>query len=134
MQGNGTEARLSLARTAKLLVELGADHTTPELAPETSDDLSPTIEATDWGQALRVSPVSPPITIDAAPMRWDCPAASLAQPNRAGSRTGGHSWNIGASERLAIAREKPHLLPRRRRLDGTQGRGISFFRAGRQRW
>ena len=74
MQGNGTEARLSLARTAKLLVELGADHTTPELAPETSDDLSPTIEATDWGQALRVSP---PITIDGAPMRWDCPARKL---------------------------------------------------------
>jgi hypothetical protein len=32
VQGNGAEARLSLARTAKLLVELGADHTTPALA------------------------------------------------------------------------------------------------------
>ena len=74
VQGNGTETRLSLARTAKLLVETGADHATAGLAPETSDDLSPTIEATDWRQALRVSP---PITIDGAPMRWDCPARKL---------------------------------------------------------
>ena len=71
---NGTEARLSLARTAKLLVESVADHTTPALAPETSADLSPTIEATDWGDALRLNP---PITIDGVPMRWDYPARKL---------------------------------------------------------
>ena len=74
VQGNGTEARLSLARTAKLLVESGVEHTTAALAPETSADLSPTSEATDWGQALRVKP---PITINGAPMRWDCPARKL---------------------------------------------------------
>ncbi len=74
VQGNGAEARLSLARTAKLLVELGVDHTTPALAPETSADLSPTIEATDWGQALRLNP---PITINGVPMRWAYPARKL---------------------------------------------------------
>ncbi len=74
VQGNGAEARLSLARTAKLLVELGVDHTTPALAPETSADLSPTIEATDWEQALRLNP---PITIDGVPMRWAYPARKL---------------------------------------------------------
>ena len=74
VQGNGTEARLSLARTAKLLVDLGANHATPALTPETSTDLSPTIEATDWGQALRVNP---PITIGGVPMRWAYPAGKL---------------------------------------------------------
>jgi crotonobetainyl-CoA:carnitine CoA-transferase CaiB-like acyl-CoA transferase len=74
VHGNGTEARLSLARTARLLVELGADDTGPPLAPETSADLCPTIEATDWGNALRLNP---PITIRGVPMRWDYPARKL---------------------------------------------------------
>jgi hypothetical protein len=74
VHGNGTEARLSLARTAGLLVESGADDAAPALAPETSADLSPTIEATDWGEALRVNP---PIVIDGVPMRWDYPARKL---------------------------------------------------------
>jgi hypothetical protein len=39
--------------------------------PDTSADLSPTIEATDWGQALRLNT---PITIDGVPMRWGYPA------------------------------------------------------------
>ncbi len=74
VQGNGTDARLSLARTAKLLVEAGADHDTTALAPETSADLLPTIEATDWGQAQRLNP---PITIDGTPMLWEYPACRL---------------------------------------------------------
>jgi CoA transferase family III len=74
VKGNGTEARLSLARAAKLLVEPSGDHTKPALAPETSADLCPTIEATDWGDALRLNP---PITIDGVPMRWDYPARKL---------------------------------------------------------
>jgi crotonobetainyl-CoA:carnitine CoA-transferase CaiB-like acyl-CoA transferase len=80
IQGNGTEARLSLARTAKLLVEAGADADITALAAETSADLCPTIEATDWGQAQRLNP---PITIDGTPMLWDHPACKLgsAEPD-----------------------------------------------------
>jgi crotonobetainyl-CoA:carnitine CoA-transferase CaiB-like acyl-CoA transferase len=75
IQGNGTEARLSLARTAKLLVEAcAADADITALAAETSADLCPTIEATDWGQARRLNP---PIMIDGTSMLWDHPACKL---------------------------------------------------------
>jgi crotonobetainyl-CoA:carnitine CoA-transferase CaiB-like acyl-CoA transferase len=73
-QGNGTEARLSLARTAKLLVEADADQSKAALASEGSADLSPTIEPTCWGQARRLNS---PITIDGTAMRWDYPACEL---------------------------------------------------------
>ena len=74
VEGTGTEARLSLARTAKLLLDAGAADATAALSPETSADLSPTIEATDWGPAQRLNP---PITIDSTPMHWDLPARKL---------------------------------------------------------
>jgi hypothetical protein len=75
VQGNGTEARLSLARTAKMLIDAGAVAAAAEpLATETASDLSPEIEATDWGQAQRLKPQ---ITIDGTPMRWDSPARKL---------------------------------------------------------
>lgn len=73
-QGTGMTARLSLARTAKLLVDAGSGHELPPLAAETSADLSPTIEATDWGDAKRILP---PIAIAGTPMRWDHPARKL---------------------------------------------------------
>jgi hypothetical protein len=66
LQGNGMEARLSLARTAKLLIEGGEVHFAAALASKTSADLSPTIEATHWGQAQRLNP---PITIDGTRIR-----------------------------------------------------------------
>jgi crotonobetainyl-CoA:carnitine CoA-transferase CaiB-like acyl-CoA transferase len=69
-QGNGTEARLSLARTAKMLIDAGAGGAADPLAAETTADLSPEIEATDWGQAQRLNS---PITIDGTPMRWESP-------------------------------------------------------------
>jgi crotonobetainyl-CoA:carnitine CoA-transferase CaiB-like acyl-CoA transferase len=74
VQGNGTEARLSLARTAKMLIDAGAGGAADPLAAETTADLSPEIEATDWGQAQRLNS---PITIDGAPMRWESPARKL---------------------------------------------------------
>ncbi|HKV53167.1 MAG TPA: CoA transferase [Candidatus Binataceae bacterium] len=74
IRGNGMEARLSLARTAKLLVEAGAGHTAEALAPETSADSSSTIENTDWGAAQRLNP---PIMIAGTPIRWDYPASKL---------------------------------------------------------
>jgi CoA-transferase family III len=74
VQGNGTEARLSLARTAKMLVDAGAGSGENPLAAETVADLSPEIEATDWGQAQRLNS---PIAIDGTPMRWESPARKL---------------------------------------------------------
>jgi CoA-transferase family III len=70
---HGTQARLSLARTAKLFV----DHEAPEelpLAPETESDRSPAIEKTEWGEAQRLLP---PVQISGAQMWWDYPARSL---------------------------------------------------------
>jgi hypothetical protein len=74
VQGNGTEARLSLARTAKMLIDAGTGGTEGPLAPETTADLSLEIEATDWGQAQRLNS---PIKIDGTPMRWEFPAGKL---------------------------------------------------------
>jgi crotonobetainyl-CoA:carnitine CoA-transferase CaiB-like acyl-CoA transferase len=74
LKGNGTEARLSLARTAKLLVDEGVWHESTAFAPETAADLSPTAEATEWGSARRLNP---PIAIYRAPMIWEFPTRSL---------------------------------------------------------
>ena len=73
-QGSGTTARLSLARTAKFLVDAPADPAAPALAPETPADLAPAIEATDWGPAHRLAPA---IAIAGTPMQWDRPARRL---------------------------------------------------------
>jgi hypothetical protein len=81
--GTGTEARLSLARTAKLLVDHPAGQEEPSLARETEADRSPAIETTPWGDARRVLP---PVDIGGAAMRWDLPACALgsAPPRWAG--------------------------------------------------
>ena len=76
VQGNGTEARLSLARTAKMLIDASTGGAADPLAAETAADLSPEIEATDWGQAQRLNS---PITIDGTPMRWN---SSARKPNK----------------------------------------------------
>ncbi len=70
----GTQARLSLARTAKLLVDQGEAPPAPLLAAETASDRAPGIERTPWGDAQRLFP---PASIDGAPMRWDLPASDL---------------------------------------------------------
>jgi hypothetical protein len=74
IQRTGTEARLSLARTAKLLADhqLGDDE--PRLAAETEADRAPAIEATEWGDAQRIAA---PVQITGIPMRWDYPAGGL---------------------------------------------------------
>jgi hypothetical protein len=74
LKGNGTEARLSLARTAKLLIDEGVGHESIPFVPETAADVSPTAEATEWGSARRLNP---PVAIDGAPMLWEFPARSL---------------------------------------------------------
>jgi hypothetical protein len=73
-EGFGTEARLSLARTAKLLTDGGDGDPSSFLLPETSADLSPIVEHTDWGDARRLAP---PTAIAGAPMQWACPARKL---------------------------------------------------------
>jgi len=72
--GSGTEARLSLTRTAKFLVDHQTEDDEPPLAPETEADRTADIEVTDWGKAQRIVP---PIHIVGAPMRWDTPARNL---------------------------------------------------------
>ena len=73
-QGHGVEARLSLARTAKLLVEHATNREEEPFAPETESDRSAQIELTDWGKAQRILP---PVRIGDAAMRWDHPARQL---------------------------------------------------------
>jgi crotonobetainyl-CoA:carnitine CoA-transferase CaiB-like acyl-CoA transferase len=82
-QGHGTQARLSLARTAMVLIDQQRDETEPQLAPESQTDWSSTIEATEWGDARRVAP---PAEVDGAVMSWAHPASSLgsAEPRWGG--------------------------------------------------
>jgi hypothetical protein len=71
---HGIEARASLARTAKLMIDHRGDTEDDPLAPETADDRSATIEATEWGPAQRIVT---PVAIAGTPMRWDRPAGNL---------------------------------------------------------
>lgn len=82
--GGGTQARLSLARTAKLLVDSGEGHSSTALAPETAEDLAEEIEATDWGPARRIRPAA---VVEGAPMYWSRSATGLrsAEPCWTGS-------------------------------------------------
>ncbi|HVO44776.1 MAG TPA: CoA transferase [Steroidobacteraceae bacterium] len=73
-RGVGTEARLSLARTARFLVDAGQQPPEPPPAPENAEDLSPTLEATRWGSARRLRV---PASLSQAPMSWELPAAKL---------------------------------------------------------
>lgn len=72
--GAGCSGRLSLARTAKLLVDAGAGRDTTTFAKESREDRADGEEATPWGSASRLKP---PVRVDGAPMRWDLPASAL---------------------------------------------------------
>ncbi|MEG9527591.1 MAG: CoA transferase [Hyphomicrobiales bacterium] len=65
--GTGGRARLSLARTAALLVAAGPGAPDQPPVAEAADDRAPEIEATAWGPARRLLP---PATVPGAPMRW----------------------------------------------------------------
>lgn len=71
---NSVTARLSLARTARLLIDAGDAETENALAPEDFFDTASPIEQTDWGHAKRLKP---PVTIQDAPMYWTLPARRL---------------------------------------------------------
>jgi hypothetical protein len=70
----GTEARLSLARTAKLLVETVSTGSGLPLESETSEDLASVVENTDWGSARRVKF---PAAIAGTDVHWAHPARAL---------------------------------------------------------
>jgi crotonobetainyl-CoA:carnitine CoA-transferase CaiB-like acyl-CoA transferase len=72
--GRALEARLSLARTARFLVDSRREPAETPLAPETPADSPPAIEETSWGPAHRLLP---PVAIAGAPMHWDRPATAL---------------------------------------------------------
>jgi hypothetical protein len=73
--GVGTLARLSLARTGKLLVDHSArEPRLPALAPETSADLAFDLEQTAWGPARRLRAA---LSVDGVAMRWHLPAGPL---------------------------------------------------------
>jgi crotonobetainyl-CoA:carnitine CoA-transferase CaiB-like acyl-CoA transferase len=78
--GPAAVGRLSLARTARLLAELGPQQEGAPLAAEGQDDYAAAVEATAWGPARRLRP---PITLAGAPLRWDLPAGKLgsAEPS-----------------------------------------------------
>ncbi|GGH39200.1 CoA-transferase family III [Cribrihabitans marinus] len=67
-------ARLSLARTAELLVGMDRDDADPVISGSDKGDLAPEPEQTDWGPALRLRPA---IAVAGCPMRWDRPASQL---------------------------------------------------------
>jgi crotonobetainyl-CoA:carnitine CoA-transferase CaiB-like acyl-CoA transferase len=72
--GFGTEARLSLARTARLLTEAGDAGPSSPFVAETPADLSTVVEHTDWGDARRLAP---PAVVDGVAMHWSQPARKL---------------------------------------------------------
>lgn len=73
--GTGSVSRVSLARTAVLLVRAAAPpQEAPPLTQPDDADFDPRIEATAWGPARRLRP---PAVIDGTPMRWDRPANAL---------------------------------------------------------
>jgi hypothetical protein len=81
--GRGGRARLSLARTAALLIEAGLGAPAPLCATETADDRAPALEATPWGPARRLRP---PIAVAGVPMRWDRAARRLGDDAPAWAR------------------------------------------------
>ncbi|MEQ1889420.1 MAG: CoA transferase [Alphaproteobacteria bacterium] len=74
MNVNSLSARLSLARTAKLLTGMGVYEAEAPLAAENFFDIASPLEGTDWGNAKRLKP---PVTIRDAPFYWTLPARAL---------------------------------------------------------
>ena len=67
-------ARLSLARTACLLMTQVSDPADSGFSDENEQDIDDTIETTEWGDARRIRF---PLEVEAMPAKWDYPASSL---------------------------------------------------------
>lgn len=74
MGGGPITAKLSLARTAKLLVDYKGRPSNAAIAPAMDGDFRAIVEQTDWGPARRLLP---PVTVAGAPMNWKRPAKKL---------------------------------------------------------
>jgi hypothetical protein len=74
VDGYASEGRLSLARTAKLLVDKAASNSSSSLLAETAADVAAAVERTAWGEARRLIP---PVAIEGVPMKWVYPAGNL---------------------------------------------------------
>ena len=72
--GLGGSARLSLARTAKLLLEPGTVNGTEPLSATAAQDWNPVLEQTSWGLAQRLLS---PLKIGAVPLQWALAATKL---------------------------------------------------------
>ncbi|MGE0313274.1 MAG: CoA transferase [Lautropia sp.] len=72
--GRPTTCRVSLARTAGLLLGLPREPQDAPLAPPGAADVVPAPEVTPWGDASRLLP---PLEIDGTPCRWSRGAARL---------------------------------------------------------
>ena len=72
--GEGSSARLSLARTAALLTSIARSEGQPPLTKPDRGDFGEITEATAWGPALRLRP---PAYVEGAAMHWDIPANAL---------------------------------------------------------
>jgi hypothetical protein len=70
----GYRFRLSLARTAKALMDSGRSEDQCLIRPECEDDLDPVIEETSWGPARRLKP---PVAMAGTPIVWTRPATAL---------------------------------------------------------
>src|SRR5262249_9638908 len=73
-RGNGSTARLSLARTAQLVMDHPIASEDAPFPAATDSDRFPQMELTDWGRAQRLVP---PVQISDAPLHWDFPARKL---------------------------------------------------------
>ncbi len=76
LAGQGSQACLSLARTARLLADypMPQGGNEPPFAAEGTADIDPFEERTAWGPAHRLQA---PLRVAGAPMRWDLPASPL---------------------------------------------------------
>jgi crotonobetainyl-CoA:carnitine CoA-transferase CaiB-like acyl-CoA transferase len=73
-EGKAMTARLSLARTARLLMSDPAASAGSGVAPRGEADFAAGEEATPWGPARRLKP---PASVDGSPMRWSEPVSRL---------------------------------------------------------
>jgi crotonobetainyl-CoA:carnitine CoA-transferase CaiB-like acyl-CoA transferase len=78
--GRTHSARLSLARTAALLIGAAGEPWDGVAVNPADADYSAAVEATDWGPAHRALP---PVVIAGAPLAWDRPASRLGSATAA---------------------------------------------------
>ncbi|WCS24564.1 CoA transferase [Methylobacterium sp. NMS14P] len=83
-EGRAVTARLSLARTARLLTDHPGSAPGPAFDGVRDLDHAPEIEQTAWGPTLRLHA---PVGIDGAPLRWDRSAGPLGATEAAQVRT-----------------------------------------------